>query len=84
MLFVGGACSQGPGMVVNDDLKDPIRSHHDIDKDNAKYLKKATKHYESLAGRAASSGHVVDIYSCALDQTGLHEMKSCPNSTGYA
>ena len=21
MLFAGGACSQGPGMVVNDDLK---------------------------------------------------------------
>jgi hypothetical protein len=32
MLFVGGACSQGPGMVVNDELKNPIRSHHDIDK----------------------------------------------------
>ena len=25
MLFVGGACSQGPGMVLNDDLKNPIR-----------------------------------------------------------
>uniref|UniRef100_A0A4Q8KD90 Protein transport protein SEC23 n=1 Tax=Deinopis subrufa TaxID=1905329 RepID=A0A4Q8KD90_DEISU len=23
-----------------------------------------------------------DIYSCALDQTGLHEMKYCPNFTG--
>lgn len=43
MLFVGGACSQGPGMVVNDDLKQPIRSHHDIDKDNCKYMKKAIK-----------------------------------------
>ena len=21
MLFIGGACSQGPGMVVNDELK---------------------------------------------------------------
>lgn len=82
MLFVGGACSQGPGMVVNDDLKQPIRSHHDIEKDNAKYMKKAIKHYESLANRAAHNGHCVDIYSCALDQTGLHEMKYCPNYTG--
>ncbi len=32
MLFVGGAASQGPGMVVNDELKNPIRSHHDIEK----------------------------------------------------
>lgn len=82
MLFVGGACSQGPGQVVNDDLREPIRAHNDIHKDNARYLKKAIKHYEALAVRAATSGHSVDIYSCALDQTGLHEMKQLCNSTG--
>ena len=82
MLFAGGACSQGPGMVVNDDLKQPIRSHHDIDKDNAKFMKKATKHYEALAARACANGHSIDIYACALDQTGLLEMKSCCNTTG--
>ena len=43
MLFIGGSCSQGPGMVVNDDLKQPIRSHHDIEKDDCKYMKKAIK-----------------------------------------
>ena len=82
MLFVGGPCSQGPGQVVNDDLKNPIRSHHDIEKDNAKYMKKAIKHYEALGVRAAANGHAIDIYSCALDQTGLMEMKFCPNMTG--
>ncbi|KAF2881616.1 hypothetical protein ILUMI_24559 [Ignelater luminosus] len=82
MMFLGGPCSQGPGQVVNDDLKQPIRSHHDIQKDNAKYMKKAIKHYESLATRSATNGHSVDIYSCALDQTGLMEMKQCCNSTG--
>lgn len=46
-------------------------------------MKKAIKHYESLATRAATNGHSVDIYSCALDQTGLMEMKQCCNSTGY-
>lgn len=25
MMFLGGPCSQGPGQVVNDDLKLPIR-----------------------------------------------------------
>lgn len=25
MLFVGGPCSQGPGQVLNNDLKQPIR-----------------------------------------------------------
>ncbi|XP_059095381.1 protein transport protein Sec23A-like isoform X2 [Tigriopus californicus] len=82
MMFVGGACSQGPGQVVNDELKFPIRSHHDIEKDNAKYMKKAIKHFEALANRAATNGHAIDIYSCALDQTGLMEMKACCNYTG--
>ncbi|XP_045777055.1 protein transport protein Sec23A isoform X2 [Maniola jurtina] len=82
MMFLGGPCSQGPGQVVNDELKQPIRSHHDIAKDNAKYMKKAIKHYEALSLRAATNGHAIDIYSCALDQTGLMEMKQCCNSTG--
>uniref|UniRef100_A0A7M4E743 Protein transport protein SEC23 n=1 Tax=Crocodylus porosus TaxID=8502 RepID=A0A7M4E743_CROPO len=82
MMFIGGPATQGPGMVVGDELKLPIRSWHDIEKDNAKYVKKGTKHFESLANRAATNGHVVDIYACALDQTGLLEMKCCPNYTG--
>lgn len=43
MMFVGGPCTQGPGMVVDDELKHPIRSHHDIEKDNCKHMKKAIK-----------------------------------------
>nr|XP_014098154.1 protein transport protein Sec23A isoform X1 [Bactrocera oleae] len=82
MSFVGGPCSQGPGQVVDDELKHPIRSHHDIQKDNARYMKKAIKHYDALALRAATNGHCIDIYSCALDQCGLMEMKQCCNSTG--
>jgi len=82
MCFVGGACSQGPGQVVDDELKNPIRSHHAIEKDDVKFMKKATKHYEALAKRSTDNGHTIDIYSCALDQTGLLEMKSCCNQTG--
>ncbi|XP_054747872.1 protein transport protein Sec23A isoform X1 [Anastrepha obliqua] len=82
MAFVGGPCSQGPGQVVDDELKHPIRSHHDIHKDNARFMKKAIKHYDALALRAATNGHCIDIYSCALDQCGLMEMKQCCNSTG--
>jgi len=82
MMFVGGPGSQGPGQVVDDELKNPIRSHHDIEKDNARWMRKAMKHYEALANRSAANGHVIDIYSCSLDQTGLHEMKFCCNYTG--
>ncbi|CAH8834588.1 unnamed protein product [Trichobilharzia szidati] len=82
MLFLGGPCTQGPGMVVDDDLKNIIRSHHDMEKDNCKYMRRAMKHYEGLANRAAQNFHVVDIFSCSLDQTGLHELRYLTNYTG--
>lgn len=43
MLFAGGPATIGSGMVVSNELKEPIRSHHDIDRDNIKYYKKALK-----------------------------------------
>merc|ERR1711881_262663 len=82
MCFMGGPCTQGPGMVVDDNLENTIRSWYDIEKDNNKFMKKATKHYESLATRAAKNGHIIDIFACALDQSGMHEMKTCTNTTG--
>ena len=67
---------------MDDELKHPIRSHHDIEKDSTKYIRKAIKHYEGLAMIAADNGHAIDLYNCALDQTDLLEMKSCCNMTG--
>ena len=43
MVFSGGPCTEGPGMVVSNELKEPIRSHHDIDRDSAKHFKRASK-----------------------------------------
>jgi protein transport protein SEC23 len=82
MLFSGGPATEGPGMVVGPELKEPIRSHHDIDRDNIKYYKKALKFYDSLAKRVAHNGHIVDIFAGCLDQVGLLEMKGLSNSTG--
>ncbi|KAL1746742.1 hypothetical protein HDZ31DRAFT_72704 [Schizophyllum fasciatum] len=81
MLFAGGPASEGPGMVVSSELKEPIRSHHDIERDSAKHFKRANKFYEGLAKRASNNGHVIDLFAGCLDQVGLLEMKSMPNST---
>uniref|UniRef100_A0A183BQ70 Protein transport protein SEC23 n=1 Tax=Globodera pallida TaxID=36090 RepID=A0A183BQ70_GLOPA len=81
MSFIGGPCTHGPGMVVNEELRDPIRSWHDIKEDNVPFMRKAFKFYDSLAERSVKNGHAIDIFSCALDQTGLYEMKSLYNST---
>lgn len=37
--------------------------------------------YEALAKRASNNGHAVDLFAGCLDQVGLLEMKSLPNST---
>ncbi|KAK4695189.1 protein transport protein SEC23, partial [Lecanoromycetidae sp. Uapishka_2] len=82
MLFAGGPGTEGPGLVVGPELREPIRSHHDIDKDNIKYYKKALKFYDNLAKRVSHNGHIVDIFAGCLDQVGLLEMKGLSNSTG--
>ncbi|KAL7424541.1 GTPase-activating protein S23 [Cryptotrichosporon argae] len=81
MLFAGGPATDGPGMVVGPELREPIRSHHDIDRDSVKHFKRATKYYESLSKRASANGHAIDIYAGCLDQVGLLEMKSLANAT---
>lgn len=45
MMFMGGPPTQGPGLVTTGFLKETIRTHHDIIRDNAsaKYIKKAAK-----------------------------------------
>lgn len=43
MLFAGGPATEGPGLVVGAELRESIRSHHDIDRDQIKYYKKALK-----------------------------------------
>lgn len=43
MVFTSGPATEGPGHVVGPELKEPMRSHHDIDRDNIKYYKKAVK-----------------------------------------
>eukprot|EP01114_Cavostelium_apophysatum_P003750 TRINITY_DN1387_c0_g2_i2.p1 TRINITY_DN1387_c0_g2~~TRINITY_DN1387_c0_g2_i2.p1 ORF type:complete len:752 (+),score=199.83 TRINITY_DN1387_c0_g2_i2:97-2352(+) len=82
MLFTGGPCTVGPGMVVSEDLKEPIRSHTDLMRDNCKHTKKAIKHFEGVAKRAVTSGHVIDVFACALDQPGFYEMQDLVKKTG--
>ena len=43
LLFMGGPCTLGPGLVVSEELKEGIRSHHELAKESAKYVGPATK-----------------------------------------
>ncbi|GAA5812916.1 GTPase-activating protein S23 [Mucor flavus] len=81
MLFSGGACTDGPGQIVSSELRESIRTHHNIEKETAKWYKRANKFYDALAKRACANGHTIDIFAGCLDQIGLLEMKSMVNHT---
>lgn len=81
-LFSAGLCTLNPGMIVSNKLREPIRSHSDIDKDNAKHYKKALKFYDSVAAKAVKNSHTIDLFGGCLDQVGFLEMKGLCSKTG--
>lgn len=81
-LLVAGPGTVNPGRVVALELGDAVRSHSDIDKDNAPFHKAALKEFDDIAARAVNAGHAIDVWACALDQVGAYEMKSCVDRTG--
>lgn len=82
MMFVGGPATVGPGLIVGQSKSENIRSHADLQKNNAPHHKAAIAFYSGVAERAAASSHVIDMFACALDQVGLLEMKVCAEKTG--
>ncbi|CAI5537187.1 unnamed protein product [Closterium sp. Naga37s-1] len=82
LSFVGGPCTEGPGVIVSRELSEPIRSHKDLDKDAAPHYSKAVKFYEGLAKQLVAQGHVLDLFASALDQVGIAEMKVAVERTG--
>ena len=82
LLFVGGPATEGGGAVVGKDLEQAMRSHKDIAKDAAPFMRKASKFYETVATQLCVNGHSLDVFACSLDQVGLAEMKVCAEKTG--
>lgn len=83
-LFSAGSCTLDPGKIVNNKLKEAIRSHSDIDKESAPHFKKAVKFYDSIAAKAVKNAHTIDLFGGCLDQVGFLEMKSLCSKTGGA
>lgn len=82
MMFIGGPCTSGPGLIVETDLSETIRAHIDIEREKAPHLKDAQKFYESVADRCRKNRQTVDLFASCLDQVGLLEMRSCIETTG--
>lgn len=82
MMFIGGPATQGPGAVASIEQRELLRGHVDITKGNAPLCAPATKFYKDVAKRCVEATHVIDVFTCSLDQTGLLEMQSCVTQTG--
>ncbi|PSK76589.1 hypothetical protein CJJ07_003612 [Candidozyma auris] len=97
MCFIGGVATYGPGKIVGTPLKEPIRSHHDIDKSSHTQLpnlsngvakvdlslyKRAKIFYETIARMLVDMGISCDIFIGSYDQVGLSEMDEVAAATG--
>ena len=80
--LVAGPATVGPGTVVGMDLAEPLRSHQDFEKGNARHFKKALKFYQGLGQHLVGAGVALDVMACALDQVGLAEMRPAVEATG--
>ena len=83
-FFLGGAPSIGEGQIVGKMLTETIRNFVDFDKGNTntKYYKSTCAFYETITSTAIRSGHIIDVFSCSLNQVGLYEMRCCVEKTG--
>lgn len=95
MCFMAGAPTFGPGRVVDLPLKQPIRSHHDIDKlliqlpinsgpakVDALLYKSAKQFYQDVARQFVAMGLCCDVFVGLYDQVGLYEMDEVCSRTG--
>lgn len=61
MTFTSGPCTMGPGTVVGRDMAENLRTHADFNKGSATHFKAASKFYNSLGIRLATSSPVLCI-----------------------
>ena len=82
MLFVAGPPTIGPGVIVERSKKQNIRSHTDLQRNQAPLHKPAVEFFRALSDRTISSSIVVDLFACSLDQIGALEMRVLISRSG--
>ncbi|CAK9136676.1 unnamed protein product [Ilex paraguariensis] len=82
MVFTSGPATVGPGMIVNSDLGNAIRTHRDVNNGYAPYYKKCFEFYKQISQRLLVSSIVLDLFACSLDQVGAAELKTSVESSG--
>lgn len=82
MVFTSGPATIGPGMIVDTDLGNDIRTHRDLNSGYAAYYIKSCEFYKRISERLTDSSIVLDLFACSLDQVGAAELRSPVESSG--
>lgn len=84
LAFVSGVCTEGPCQVVGTSREEMIRGHKEYNDTSptTRFWEQAAGKYDALMRRMVKQGHALNVFSAALDQTGIAEMKTCIQATG--
>lgn len=82
MLFTSGPATLGPGLVVDSDFRQSMRSHYDVLNGRARYHAKSCGFYKQIAKRLSDSAIVLDLFACSLDQVGAAELREPVDCSG--
>lgn len=81
MVFTSGPATIGPGMIVNTDFSNAIRTHRDINSGSAAHSR-SFEFYKKISQRLFHSSVVLDLFACSLDQIGAAELRVPVESSG--
>ncbi|KAL5542108.1 hypothetical protein UlMin_009818 [Ulmus minor] len=82
MVFTSGPATLGPGIVVDSDFSNAIRTHRDLINGSAPYYRRSCGFYRQLSQRLSDASIVLDLFVCSLDQVGAAELKNAVESSG--
>lgn len=82
MVFAGGPCTRGPGMVVGSEKSELLRFHRDFMDGNTPHYQGAYNFYNDMAVRLQAVHCALDVFAESFDQIGITELRRCVNQTG--
>jgi protein transport protein SEC23 len=72
----------GKAAMVDKELTKEIRSHKDLEKDAAPFWRSSVQYYVDLTQTLVKNSLTLDVFACALEQSGLAEMKPAIQASG--
>ncbi|KAL1320022.1 hypothetical protein HN51_064779 [Arachis hypogaea] len=82
MVFTSGPATLGPGVVVDSDLAQAMRTHQHIMNGHARHHEKSCSFYKRVSKRLCDASVVLDLFACSLDQVGAAELREPVERSG--